>query len=85
MLVFTSLIFKQNIFSFVLYIVLFYYTVQKFRKRNPMLLVRYTVVVIIMIEYLFALTNLSSYNSPTPIPEILTLDQGLPTVYPNPS
>lgn len=81
MLVFTSLIYKQNILSFVLYIVLVYYTIQKFRKRNPMLLVRYTVVLLILIEYFFALTNLSSYNSPTPLPASLTAAG----VYPNPS
>lgn len=66
MLVFTSLIFKQNIFSFILYVVLLYYTVRKNNGgRNPMLLVRYTVVFVLLLVYLFALTNLSSYNSPT--------------------
>jgi len=72
MLVFISLIYKQNIFSFILYVVLVYYTIQKFRKANPMLLVRYTVVAVILLEYLFALTNLSSYNSPTAFPDVLT-------------
>ena len=66
MLVFTSLIFKQNIFSFILYVVLLYYTVRKNNGgRNPMLLVRYTVVFVLLLAYLLALTNLSSYNSPT--------------------
>jgi glycopeptide antibiotics resistance protein len=77
MLVFTSLIYKQNILSFVLFVVLVYYTIQKFRKQNPMLLVRYTVVLLILIEYFFALTNLSSYNSPTPLPASLTTFDGL--------
>jgi hypothetical protein len=64
MLVFISMIYKQNIYSFILYVVLIYYTIQKFRKANPMLLVRYTVVFVILLEYALALTNLSSYNSP---------------------
>lgn len=72
MLVFISMIYKQNIYSFILYVVLLYYTVQKFRRANPMLLVRYTVVTVILIEYLFALTNLSSYNSPQKFPPVLT-------------
>jgi hypothetical protein len=86
MLVFISLIYKQNIFSFVLFVVLCYYTIQKFRNANPMLLVRYTVVTVILLEYLLALTNLSSYNSPAIFPGQLTRrDDGLiDTVYPNP-
>lgn len=36
-----------------------------------MLLVRYTVVTLILIQYIFALTNLSSYNSPKAFPTIL--------------
>lgn len=72
MLVFISLIYKQNIFSFVLFVVLVYYTIQKFRNANPMLLVRYTVVTVILLEYLLALTNLSSYNSPSTFPVEIT-------------
>jgi hypothetical protein len=37
-----------------------------------MLLVRYTVVFILICEYSLFLTNLTSYNSPTPFPEALT-------------
>jgi hypothetical protein len=37
-----------------------------------MLLVRYTVVFILICEYTLYLTNLSSYNSPTPFPVALT-------------
>ena len=37
-----------------------------------MLLVRYTVVFILVCEYTLLLTNLTSYNSPTPFPVALT-------------
>jgi len=37
-----------------------------------MLLVRYTVVTVLVLEYLIYLTNLSSYSSPTPFPVQLT-------------
>jgi hypothetical protein len=49
MFVFFSLIYKQSILSFVLYVVLIYYTISKFKSKNPSLLVRYTVVAIILV------------------------------------
>lgn len=53
-----------------------------------MLLVRYTVVTVILLEYLLALTNLSSYNSPSTFPAELTTRYHIPGVdggvYPNP-
>jgi hypothetical protein len=65
MLVFFSLIYKQSIFSFVLYAAVLFYIIQKFRNKNPTTLVRYTVVTLMLIQYLLALTNLTSYNSPS--------------------
>lgn len=52
-----------------------------------MLLVRYTVVTVILLEYLLALTNLSSYNSPSNFPGELTRRDNPgegENVYPNP-
>lgn len=49
MLVFFSLIYKQSILSFILYVVVLYYIIQKFRNKNPTSLVRYTVVTLILI------------------------------------
>lgn len=49
MLVFVSLIYKQSVLSFILVFVLIFYTVQKYRKDNPLALVRYTTVVIIIL------------------------------------
>jgi multisubunit Na+/H+ antiporter MnhE subunit len=74
MLVFISLIYKQSILSFFLYIILLWYTIKKFSKDNPMSLVRYFVVFIILLQYAMALTNLSSYNSPKAFPDALTFD-----------
>lgn len=70
-LVFVSLIYKQSVLSFILYVVLVYYTIQKFRRSNPMLLVRYIIILVILIQYVLALTNLSSYNSPKQFPSQL--------------
>ena len=65
LLVMMSLIYKQSIISFILFVTLAWYLVNKFRYRgNPMLLVRYVVVALILIQYLMTLTNLTSYNSP---------------------
>lgn len=84
MLVFISLIYEQSILSFILFIIMLYYTIQKFRAHgNPMLLVRYFVVLLILVQYILALVSLSSYNSPKQVPNILTFDGVNNTVYPN--
>ena len=75
MLVFISMIYKQSAISFILYLVLVWYTVQKYWGSNPLALVRYTVVVVILIQYSLALSNLSSYNSPTSFPTQLLVEQ----------
>jgi hypothetical protein len=85
MLVFVSLIYKQSILSFILFFILVWYTVQKMRHDNPLALVRYSVVVVILLQYILALSNLSSYNTPTPFPQQLTETfdgEGYPT-YPS--
>ncbi len=71
--------------SFFMYVVIVFYTIQKFRKANPMLLVRYTVVALILIQYALALSCLSSYNSPQSFPPDLTqlTNSTVYTVYPN--
>jgi len=71
MLVFISMIYKQSAISFILYLVLVWYTVMKYWGNNPLALVRYTIVVVILIQYSLALSNLSSYNSPSSFPSPL--------------
>ncbi len=88
MLVFFSLIYKQSILSFVLLVTVIYYTVCRFSHKNPTTLVRYVTVAVILTQYLLALTNLSSYNSPSIFPYQLrttATTTGAETVYPNPS
>lgn len=85
MLVFFSLIYKQSILSFILLIAVVYYIVLKFSHKNPTALVRYVTVAVILIQYLMALTNLTSYNSPSPFPHQLRMDGDVSTVYPNPT
>lgn len=65
-----------------MYVVLVYYTIQKFRRSNPMLLVRYTIVLVILIQYVMALTNLSSYNSPKKFPSQLLEQDSDPLLVP---
>jgi len=87
MLVFFSLIYKQSILSFVLLVTVIYYTICRFSHKNPTMLVRYVTVAVILTQYLLALTNLSSYNSPSIFPYQLrtTSTTGEETVYPNPN
>ena len=88
-LIFFSMVYKENIYSFVLFGVIVFFLVVKFRnKGNATVAARYTVVTLILVQYLMALTNLTSYNSRRDFPTTLT-NSTLPggkmtnTVYPN--
>ena len=90
MMVWFSVIYKQSIFSVILFAVLCYHTfVSQHNTERPLVLIRYVVVSIFVLEYAMALTCLSSYNSPASFPPQLltwTTPNGTFTdyhVYPN--
>ena len=62
LMVWLSLLYKQNIFSLVMFIVIVIYTYH--RSNSSMTMIRSTIVIIMILEYYLALVNLSSYNSP---------------------
>jgi hypothetical protein len=78
LLVWVSCIYKENVLSLVLFIVLTFFTFA--RTGFSVLVVRYTVVIIFVLEYFMAVSCLSSYNSPQSFPTSLL---GNATVYPN--
>lgn len=78
LLVWVSCIYKENVLSLVLFLVLAYFTFT--RSALSVLVVRYTVVIIFVLEYFMALSCLSSYNSPQSFPASLL---GTAGVYPN--
>lgn len=77
LLVWVSCIYKENILSLVLFTVLTFFTFS--RSGFSVLVVRYTVVTIFVLQYFATLSCLSSYNSPRPLPTSLTVDG----IYPN--
>ena len=77
LLVFVSCIYKQNIYSILLFIVLTIFTIR--RSGFSVNLIRYTVVIVFVVEYMAAVACLSSYNSPDTLPESLLVNN----VYPN--
>ena len=76
LLVWFSTIYKQNIFSLVLFVTLVFYSFQ--RDAGNLVIVRYTVVIIFAIEYWVMLLNISSYNSPRDFPDSLLLNPNAP-------
>ena len=77
LMVWCSCIYKQNILSIFLFVVLTFFTFT--RSGFSVLVVRYTVLVVFILQYFMALSCLSSYNSPKQLPtEIL-----MSNTYPN--
>lgn len=87
MLVWFSCIYKQNIFSFFLFVVLVIHTYSYKFSINTFNYVRYTVATIFITQYIIALLCLSSYNTPSKVPHQLlnykNSTEGNFTVYPN--
>lgn len=86
LLVWVSCIYKENVLSLVLFIVLTFFTFA--RTGLSVLVVRYTVVIIFVMEYFMAVSCLSSYNSPQSFPTSLLRNSTVNatanyTVYPN--
>ena len=79
LLVWFSCIYKQNIVSMILFIVLVLYSFHK--TGTTLLLVRTTVAILLVLQYWADLIDLSSYNSPKPFPDFL-VGEGQ-KVYPN--
>lgn len=77
--VWLSCIYKQNIFSMMLFFFLVIYTYN--RSGNTLLAVRTCVVVLFVVQYWLEVANLSSYNSPKAFPDHLVSKNM--TVYPN--
>ena len=69
LLVWLSCIYKQNIISMILFIVLVLYSFHK--TGTTLLIVRTTVAVLLALQYWADLIDLSSYNSPKPFPEYI--------------
>jgi hypothetical protein len=78
LLVWVSCIYKENILGLLLFVVLAFFTFS--RSGFSVLVVRYTVVIIFVLEYFMAISCLSSYNSPQSLPTSLL---GTAGVYPN--
>jgi len=70
LLVWVSTIYKQNAYSILLFVVLTIFTITRTVKSVG--IIRYTVVIVFVLEYLSAVACLSSYNSPQPLPIALT-------------
>lgn len=66
LMVWVSCIYKQNILSILLFLVLAIFTFT--RTGFSVLLMRYTVVIVFVLQYFAALACLSSYNSPVHLP-----------------
>jgi len=77
LLVWVSCIYKENILSLVLFLVLAFFTFS--RSGTSVLIIRYTVVIIFVLEYFTTLLCLSSYNSPQALPPQITVNG----IYPN--
>lgn len=69
LLVWFSVIYKQNVLSMILFFFLVIYTY--YRSGSALLMVRTTVVILFVLQYWFEVFNLSSYNSPKPFPQHL--------------
>lgn len=67
--VWLSAIYKSNFFSIPLFVALLLFTM--FRSSKTVVIVRTIVILVLIIDYLMSLTNLSSYNSPKIFPDTL--------------
>ena len=76
LLVWVSCIYKENILSLFLFVVLTFFTFS--RSGFSVLVVRYTVVTIFVLEYFTTLSCLSSYNSPRPLPTSILVNGTYP-------
>lgn len=66
LMVWCSCIYKQNILSIFLFVVLTFFTFT--RSGFSVLVVRYTILIVFVLQYFMALSCLSSYNSPKEMP-----------------
>lgn len=66
LMVWCSCIYKQNILSIFLFFVLTFFTFT--RSGFSVLVVRYTILIVFVLQYFMALSCLSSYNSPKEMP-----------------
>jgi len=76
-----SLIYKQNIYSFLILVAVVIYTIVKFRKAREFGfgLCKYTIFFVFISEYLIMLLNVSSYSTNAWPKEI----SGVNNIYPN--
>lgn len=58
-----SLIYKQNILSFLIYSVVLYYAIKRFSSRKAISLCKYTILVVFIFQYLFIVLNMSTYST----------------------
>ena len=79
MLMWFSCIFKQDIYSFLLFIMLVVHTYK--RSQSTMTITRVTVLILLFIQYLSQVVDFSSYNSRMPFPQVITGKDS--NVYPN--
>ena len=79
MMIWFSTIFKQDIYSFPLFLMLVFYTYK--RSGSALVVVRTTVSIMLFVEYLSQVIDFSSYNSHREFPTLLTGPDT--TVYPN--
>ena len=75
-----SCIFKQDIYSFLLFIMLVIHTY--WRSYTTMTITRVTVLLLLFIQYLSQVVDFSSYNSKMPFPQVIT--GNTTDIYPNP-
>ena len=77
LMVWCSCIYKQNILSIFLFVVLTFFTFT--RSGFSVLVVRYTVLGVFILQYFMALSCLSSYNSPKQLPTQILVNNTYPT------
>jgi len=70
-MVFVSLSYKQSVLSFILFMPVSAMALFPINDATPLHLLRVSTLIIIVVEYLITVTNLSSYNSPANFPKEL--------------
>ena len=58
-----SLIYRQNMFSFLIYFVVIFYTLLRGKSRNALSFCKYVILGVFFFQYLLAVLNMSSYNT----------------------
>lgn len=76
LLVWISCIYKENLSSIILFIALAFFTFS--RSGLAVTLIRYIVLVLFVTQYFSALSCVSSYNSPNPLPESILVNNTYP-------